>query len=291
MDTKGDIMLEFIGENVDSVFFNLCGNKPDYGLIEEVYGSKVRRRVELINRYWGMVERKEVREPLLPVFGGMPSVGKTTTSSIIARSLGINVVIGGDGFRAVLRALVSKEDNPAFFVSVYKAWQVFGEFNKDNVVKGFRAQADILNKAIERLIVDRGIRDGESMSVDFLHFLPSLWHNETLEHPSFMPFVLYVSDTNVWKKYIEKRVVRNHIKGGWKRLIEALDSYRIMMEYQIDDAKKHNIPVIDMINIEEAYGKIYDILYEKINKLIEIKVWDKEHPMINKIKKERGDKK
>ncbi len=282
-------MLEYTGYSVDKIVKDICGREINLEEIEKLYGSKVRKRVEILNEYWSKVESGEVREPILPIFGGMPSVGKTTTSSYVARTLGINIVIGGDGFRAVLRALIDKEKNPAFFVSVYKAWELFGEFSKENVIKGFEAQAKILNEAIERLIVDRGIRDGEPMSIDFLHFLPSLWHKETLEHPSVMPFILYVEDEERWKSYIKERVKRNHLKGGWKRLIEALESYKIMRDYQLEDAKKHGIPVVAMDDVEKAKEEILEIISNKVKKLMEIKTWDKEHPLIHSIKKERKE--
>jgi mevalonate-3-phosphate-5-kinase len=283
-------MLEYTGFSTDKIVEGICQRSVSLEEIEEKFGKRVKERVETIKTYWEKAERKEVVEPLLIILGGMPGVGKTTTSAKIARTLGIDVVIGGDGFRSVLRALVNKEENPTFFVSVYKAWEVFGEFSEENVIKGFEAQAKILNNAIERLIVDRGIRDGESMTVDFLHFLPSLWYKETLEHPSVMPFLLYVKNEEKWKKFIRNRVKKSHLKGGWERLINALDSYKIMRDYQLRVAREYGIPTI-ATDEPDAFEKILDIIVERIKKLIEIGKYDKEHPMIKHIKRERRETK
>lgn len=283
----GEVFLGGVDPN--EILEELFKNEEEFlSFIEDHFGKKARERVEIFKEYKKGVEKGEIKESILPVFGGMPSVGKTSMSSFVSRVLGINVVMGGDQFRAVLREFIKKEENPAFFVSVYKAWTFFGDFNEENVIKGFNAQARVLNTAVERLVVDRGIRDGESVSVDFLHFLPSLWHKETLEHPSVVPFVLYVSDEEVWKGYIRNRV-KNHLKGRWKRIINALEIYRIIQEFQLRDAEKSGVNVIDTSDFERAKEEVLDVIFQRVKRLVELKVWDKPHPMIEEIKKERRE--
>jgi len=279
-------MLEATGKTC-SELLRLVGLKGED--VVERLSPRERKRYEVVKAYWEGVERGEIKEPILPVIGGMPSSGKTSISSYVAKAVGLKIIIGGDQFRAVLREFISREENPAFFVSVYKAWELFGEFSRENVIKGFLAQAKILNKAIERLVVDRGIRDGEGFSVDFLHFLPSLWHKETLEHPSVVPIILYVSDEERWKEYMKGRV-KYHLKGGWERLIKAIESYAIMRDYQLEVARELGIPTIDTTNFDEAKEKVLDLVVDRMEKIISIKKWDKEHPMISKIKKERREK-
>jgi 2-phosphoglycerate kinase len=282
-------MLEYSGLSYDEVIRALGFNTESaLAKLEQTHGKKIGRRVEVLKRYWEMAGKKEVVEPLIFVIGGMPCVGKSTFSALLAQAAGMKIVIGGDGFRSILREFISK-DNKAFFVSVYKAWEEFGEFNKENVIKGFDAQAGTLNNAIERLVVDRGIRDGESMSVDFLHFLPSKWYKETLNHPSVLSAVLYVDDETKWEGYMKERVKNAHLKGGWERLVESIDTYKIMRDYQIEDAKKNNIPIVKTDNFEEARDQLLDLLVAKAENLMKIKKYEFEHPMLGKIKTERKE--
>ncbi|MBI2085241.1 MAG: hypothetical protein HYT71_01875 [Candidatus Aenigmarchaeota archaeon] len=130
-------------------------------------GKKYFERYVIFNKYKKLVEKGKLKEPIIPIIAAMPCVGKTTMAREIATAFGIGNVIGGDAFRSALRDFFSKEKNPEFFTSVYDAWKFFGEKNNENIIKGFEAQAKIMNQTIERMVADRGIRDGESMVLGF----------------------------------------------------------------------------------------------------------------------------
>ncbi len=254
--------------------------------IKEKYGARVAERAKIISSYWAGAKKGEVKEPIIFVIGGMPCSAKSTLSAYIANTCGLNICMGGDGFRAVLRHFIDPSNKP-FFTSVYESWKSFGEFNNENVIRGFNAQANILNESIERLVVDRGIRDGEGMSVDFLHFLPSQWHKETLAHPGVIPFVLYVEDKDRWKDFMKRRVTDSHLKGGWERLAAQIDTYSIMRDYQIEDARRHGIPIIKTDDPAAAKEQMLDIAAKRIKALSATKDYQFSHPWLNKIHEER----
>ncbi|MBI4177206.1 MAG: hypothetical protein HY516_02465 [Candidatus Aenigmarchaeota archaeon] len=231
------------------------------------FGKKYLERYMVFKEYRKLVAQGKLKEPIVPIIAAMPCVGKTTMAREIATAFGIGNVVGGDAFRSALRGFFSKEKNPEFFTSVYEAWKFFGEKNKGNIIKGFEAQARIMNKAVERMVADRGIRDGESMVFEYLHFLPSQYDKEVLNYPSVIPIVLKLESLAVHKERVKMRDRKTHLKGDSARLLNALDAYRVMQEHQCDDAKKQGIPVVATDDWESAVDKVFDIVIKRIKKL------------------------
>jgi 2-phosphoglycerate kinase len=208
-----------------------------------------------------------LKEPILPLVSAFPCIGKTTMSRELATAFGIGNVMGGDAFRASLREFIDKEKEPAFFVSMYETWKIFGEKTEENMIKGYNAQAKIANQAMERLVADRGIRDGESMVFEYLHFLPSQFQKDTLEHPSFVPIVLKLNDQELWKKRMQSRITSTHLKGGAQRLIEALDVYAFFQKNLEKEAKEFGIPIVATDDWEKAVDECISIVIEKVKAL------------------------
>ncbi len=249
------------------------------------FGEKYLKRYNLFKTYKDGVFAGEIKLPLIPIISGMPGAGKTSLAREVATAFGIGDVMGGDAIRASYRELISKEEHPEFFTSVYGAWQFVGDGKEteENIVKGFYLQAKIMNNLMERIVADRGIRDGESMVIEYLHFLPSQYDPNVLNHPSVIPIVLRVDSMEEWKRRIEIRDRVSHLKGNSQRLIPALEKYRMMQEVQCEDAKKVGVPVIPSDNMKEAYEKIINIIFEKIERIIETRDVSAEN--IEKIKR------
>ncbi len=249
-------------------------------------GQKYFERYVTFRKYKNLVEDGKLKEPIIPIIAAMPCVGKTTMAREIATAFGIGNVIGGDAFRSALRDFFSKEKNPEFFTSVYDAWKFFGEKNNENIIKGFESQAKIINKAIERMVADRGIRDGESMVFEYLHFLPSQYDKEILKHPSVIPVVLRLDSEKIYKERIGMRDRRTHLKGDSSRLLSALGAYKIMQDFQCKEAKKYGIPVVATDNWEKAVDEVLSIISARMGELITM-TGVKEPDKITKLRKER----
>ena len=230
-------------------------------------GEKYLDRYKTWKKYKELTESEELKEPVLPLFAAFPCMGKTSMAREVATAFGFGDVMGGDAFRSSLREFIDEDDEPAFFMSMYETWKVFGEKNEENMIKGFNAQAKIANQSMERLVSDRGIRDGESMVYEYLHFLPSQFREDTLKHPSFIPIVLTVKDKDLWKKRIKSRIKKTHLKGGAQRLIDSLDVYEFFQNNLEKEAKEYGVPVVATDNWEEAVDKVISIIIERVKKL------------------------
>lgn len=249
-------------------------------------GNKYLERYLTFKQYKELTFSQKLKEPLVPIIAAMPCVGKTTLAREVATALGIGNVMGGDSFRAALRELVSKEENPAFFTSVYESWKFYGDETRENILKGFQAQAKIMNQAIERIAADRGIRDGESMVIEYLHFLPSQWSKEVLEYPAIIPIVLRTNSIDVYKRRMSLRDKMTHFKGNAARLIDVAERYLAMQELQCEDTKAHGIPIVVTDDWEAAYDKILDIIFERIRKLINM-AGVEEPEIVKRLREER----
>ena len=256
----------------------------------EVFGKKYLERYKVFKEYKSLVSKGEVKESIIPIIGALPCVGKTTIAREIATAFGIGNVLGGDAIRASYRELIDPEKHPEFFCSIYGAWQYVGDKTetKENIILGFYKQSEIMNRLMERIVADRGIRDGESMVIEYLHFLPSQYNKKVLNHPSVIPIVLKLESEEIHRERIKLRDVLTHLKGNAKRLLDVLDKYRMMQEVQCEDAKKHGVPVVPTDNFSQALDKTFDIITERIKLLNKIKETEHEHiEIIKKIKEER----
>src|SRR3989344_6137882 len=233
----------------------------------EEKGKKYLGRYNNFKKYKELASSEQLKEPILPLIAAMPCIGKTTMAREIATAFGLGNVMGGDAFRASLREFIDEKKEPAFFVSIYESWKLFGEKTEENMVKGFDAQAKIANQAMERLVADRGIRDGESMVYEYLHFLPSQYHEDTLKHPSFIPIVLTLKEKKIWEERIKNRIKKTHLKGGSQRLLEALDTYAFFQKNLEREAKEFSIPIVETDNWDRAVDECIGIIIEKIKKL------------------------
>ncbi len=238
----------------------------------EKIGEKYLSRYQIYKKYKELVSKGDVRDAIVPIIAAMPCVGKSTIAKEIATAFGIGNM-GGDPMRAAFRELINKEDYPEFFCSVYGAWQFVGDGKetKENIVGGFYKQASIMNNLMQRIVADRGIRDGESVVIEYLHFLPSQYEKGVLDHPSIIPIVLKLNSRKEYERRVGKRDLTTHLKANSQRLVPAIDRYLMMQEVQCKDAEKNGVPIISTDNFEEAADKVFDIIFERIEKIIELK--------------------
>lgn len=261
-----DSLLLCTGLSLKEIGAILNSGKPIEKELEK-RGKKYLDRYLTWKKYKELTLSERLKEPVLPLIAAFPCIGKTTMSREIATAFGFGDVMGGDAFRASLREFIDQQKEPAFFVSMYETWKIFGEKTEENMIKGYNAQAKLANQAMERLVADRGIRDGESMVYEYLHFLPSQYHEDTLKHPSFIPIVLTLKDKEIWRQRTRDRIKKTHLKGGAQRLLDALDTYDFFQKNLEREAKEFGIPIVATDNWEKAVDECISIIIEKVKKL------------------------
>ncbi|MHA1354898.1 MAG: hypothetical protein ACTSXA_03675 [Candidatus Heimdallarchaeota archaeon] len=252
-------------------------------------GEKYLDRYLTMKEYTTLLRSGKQKLPIVIILAGFPGIGKTILAKELALIYGINVVIGGDALRSSLRSFLKKSDNPEFHSSVYNAWKHFGEYSEVNLIKGFESQSIIMNKTVEHLIADRGLRDGESMIVEYLHFLPAQINKELFKHPSVIPIVLKINDRNEYEKRIQSREKYSHLRSPSKRLLDHIDQYLVLQEHQCKEAKKQKIIVVGVDQFELSMDILLTYINQRIKELNELKDIDLKSEFLSKFEKERED--
>jgi len=232
---------------------------------------KYSKRFEIMNTYNTLVQQGIQKLPIIPVLTGIPGIGKTALAKELSIALNINLIIGGDVLRSSIRSVLPKKGNESFFTSIYESWSFFGKCVKENIIKGYKAQCKIMNNVVQAAIVDRGFRDGESMIFEYIHFLPSQFKTEILNHPSFIPIILKITDKEVHLQRINSREYYSHLRSSGERLISEIDKYLQMQEYQTEEADKFNLKTININNFEQGFDLILDYIFERIEILNNLK--------------------
>ena len=238
---------------------------------EEILNSLKEIQIKYLDRYLIFSEYKTlVREgiqklPIIPIIAGIPGIGKTTIAKELSTALSIGIVIGGDALRSSLRSIITK--NEIFHDSVYNTWKYFGAFTKENLLQGYRAQAKIMNEAVERMIVDRGLKDGESMIVEYLHFLPSQFSTKFLNHVSIIPILLEISDEKIYQMRLKERSKYSHLRSPGKRLLQQMDKYLMIQDYFLSECSEKKFQVVNINDLSKGIDEILDYVIKRIKLL------------------------
>lgn len=179
------------------------------------------------------------------LIGGIPGVGKTSISGFLARELDINLVMSGDYLREFIRPFCKELSMEIMGMSVYDAWQRFGEKNEENIIKGFLEQGKIMNAGITRLL-RRSIENGEPLIIETLYFLPSQMDLELLG--KITSFYIHISDRTINAERLLDRKRFTHFNSPGERLAGKLDEYRMMMERSLKECRDFGMKTFDNID-------------------------------------------
>jgi len=113
---------------------------------------------------------------------GVPGVGKSTVSAVLAKKLGVDVFYGDD-IREEGKLGKSVETDPFYFLPTTEAYKVIGERSPENVIKGFLAVREAYVSLFEEKI--REYKDGSIIECAFLTpLLIKEWGKVILLHHS-----------------------------------------------------------------------------------------------------------
>ncbi|OGN03339.1 MAG: hypothetical protein A2651_02545 [Candidatus Yanofskybacteria bacterium RIFCSPHIGHO2_01_FULL_42_12] len=156
---------------------------------------------------------------------GVPGSGKTYISHKMSGNLSLPL-FEADTLKEGLRKVTTKEESPFLFLGTSQAYRHFGEFNKDNVIKGL--------KAVRRALA-------ESVAEEVKN------HNEVIMEGAFL-------DPNLLKDLGKLILVitsneEQHRKQFFQHREESEDNIsefeaaRIIQDFLIDEAKGLNVEI------------------------------------------------
>jgi 2-phosphoglycerate kinase len=162
-----------------------------------------------------------------------------------------------------MRAFFSREFMPAIHYSSFEAGRATAEEGEEHddigkaVVDGFLEQTrDVLVGVAAS--IDRALQEGWSMVLEGVHLVPGML--PPIENALVVQCVLAINDTEAHASHFW---IRDNDSEGMRpseKYLECFDDIRLVQEYILGRAQRHEVPVIQNANIEEAVVEVMELV-------------------------------
>ncbi|KAG2389516.1 hypothetical protein C9374_014076 [Naegleria lovaniensis] len=242
-----------------------------------VFGYNRANRVRDFTIACSIQERKR---PLIILFGGTSGTGKSTLASLIASRLGITKVLSTDNIRHMLRAFISKDEEPVLFASTYHAGEALltteeGKALKDKLtpdeltVEGFRRQCKLVIEQLEK-IIEQSIERNEGLVVEGVHLLTDFIVDLMKKYPTcILPYIIYISNQQKHKERFAIRAKYMTLEPRNNKYVKYFQNIRQIQKYLYDRAEVYNVPKIDNTNIDRSIAAIHGSVFKSMKMVFE----------------------
>ncbi len=228
-------------------------------VLGEVQAAGATRRL----RRWQMFQQLDL--PLILLVGGGTGTGKSTLATEAAHRLGITRVTSTDFVRQTMRAFFAREFMPAIHYSSFEAKLALSKAEEeeagDAALLGFLDQSRNVLVGVEAAI-DRALEEGWSMVLEGIHLVPGML---TLRHERALVVqcVVAIADEQHHRGHF---VFRDATSGGERpvdKYIAGFPEIRMIQDYIVERARRHDVPVIENASVERALGVVLDLVLER----------------------------
>jgi 2-phosphoglycerate kinase len=198
--------------------------------------------------------------PIILLVGGGTGTGKSSVATDVAYRLGITRVTSTDFVRQTMRAFFSREFMPAIHYSSFEAGRTMAQEEDDPgkaVVDGFLEQTrDVLVGVAAS--IDRALQEGWSMVLEGVHLVPGML--PPIENALVVQCVLAINDTEAHASHFWIRDNDSEGLRPYEKYLECFDDIRLVQEYILGRAERHEVPVIQNANIEETVVEVMELV-------------------------------
>ena len=218
-------------------------------LTEEVLEQEEGR--EAVERYRDWEKLNQLDRPLVLLLAGTTGVGKSTLATMAAHRMGITRVIATDVIRQVLRASFSRDFMPSVHASAFEV-----------DMEGYVEQAEAVGSGVAA-IVERACDEGTPIVIEGVHVAPGMLSEELGGRCLVVEAVLVVEDEDLHRAHFEARGDRRPAE----RYIARFDQIRHLQDQLTGKASARKVAVIDNANIDEALGRVMDLVIHAVHGL------------------------
>jgi 2-phosphoglycerate kinase len=218
-------------------------------LTEEVLGEEEGQGA--VERYRDWEKLNQLDRPLVLLLAGTTGVGKSTLATMAAHRLGITRVIATDVIRQVLRASFSRDFMPSVHSSAFEV-----------DMEGYAEQAEAVGTGVTA-IVERASDEGTPIVIEGVHVAPGMLSEELTGRCLVVEAVLVVEDPGLHRAHFEARGDRRPAE----RYLARFDQIRHIQDDLAGKASARGVAVIDNANIDEALGRVMDLVIHAVHGL------------------------
>ena len=201
--------------------------------------------------------------PIILLVGGGTGTGKSSVATDVAYRLGITRVTSTDFVRQTMRAFFSREFMPAIHYSSFEAGRATAEEGEEHddigkaVVDGFLEQTrDVLVGVAAS--IDRALQEGWSIVLEGVHLVPGML--PPIENALVVQCVLAINDTEAHASHFWIRDNDSEGMRPYEKYLECFDDIRLVQEYILGRAQRHEVPVIQNANLEETVVEVMELV-------------------------------
>ncbi len=203
--------------------------------------------------------------PVILLVGGGTGTGKSTVATEVAYRLGITRVTSTDFVRQTMRAFFAEEFMPSIHYSSFEAGlglsKAEEEESGDAALLGFLDQTRNVLVGVDAAL-QRALQEGWSMVLEGIHLVPgmlSLDRGDAL----VVQCVLAIHEEEIHRTHFW---IRDETSAGARavdRYIEGMPEIRMLQDYIVDRARRHDVPVIENETRMDAVGAVMDLVLEQ----------------------------
>jgi 2-phosphoglycerate kinase len=203
----------------------------------------------------------ELDVPIILLVGGATGTGKSSVATDVAYRLGITRVTSTDFVRQTMRAFFSQEFMPAIHHSSFEAGRATADEDAEGseaVLDGFLEQTRDVLVGVQAAI-DRALEEGWSMVLEGVHLVPGMLPRK-IEGALVVQCVLAITDAEAHASHFWIRATDSEGVRPYEKYLDAFDDIRLVQAYILGRARKHEVPVIENGDIEEAIGNVMELV-------------------------------
>ncbi|MFL5922319.1 MAG: hypothetical protein ACJ75Q_00635 [Gaiellaceae bacterium] len=202
----------------------------------------------------------ELDLPIILLVGGATGTGKSTVATDVAYRLGITRVTSTDFVRQTMRAFFSREFMPAIHYSSFEAGRAIADEDadvNDAVLNGFLEQTRDVLVGVTAAI-DRALQEGWSMVLEGVHLVPGMLPR--IENALVVQCVLAINHPEAHASHFWIRDSDSEGVRPYEKYLDSFDDIRRVQEYILGRASRHNVPVVENGEIEEAIVEVMELV-------------------------------
>jgi 2-phosphoglycerate kinase len=238
----------------ESITFERLGELARERLGEEDGATTMRR----LHRFQDLYD---LDLPVILLVGGATGTGKSTVATEVAYRLGVTRVTSTDFVRQTLRAFFSPEFMPSIHYSSFEAGRATADEDAEGseaVLDGFLEQTRDVLVGVQAAI-DRALEEGWSMVLEGVHLVPGMLPRE-IRGALVVQCVLAINDAEAHASHFWIRDSDSEGVRPYEKYLDAFDDIRLVQAYIQGRATKHDVPVIENGNIEDAIGEVMELV-------------------------------